>query len=597
MDPRIRNTESPWQQAFWANYILVLHAIAAAAASCLILYGIDGRVVYFNSDAAWFRRAHLQADDITTIVSTAILVVRILTGAWAAKSAWRCAFILLETQGITLQQFNRMISWPTYFLRGSTDAYITTLTLLLLVPANLVSPVITGAVGWKEVSKEVTRAAFQHAGPSTPNAEWYSYSGMIEVTAEMFSLFAASAVGVGWREFGKNNNRSSRLLARPGQRASTNATIDNLIMPFLEIHSISWDKRSDFDTNITDELEMGSDARSRITLSGKRPFDIPHPGGAVLFDEHFLDDYPTNKTNNRKTIPSPTVFRGTKKIALLIKYGNTGECDTPRGTLFGNKTTMARLKNLYPSRLAGYEVCFLIGTVNFTAGVVRQRATFIDPGVIGAEVDTSASIEGDNWVIETLYLLPDAMTKIAMLNISQTPTWDNLDGHVEDLIRISYQTTWGVLSQAFNLSPLNLTMHEFSQRLQAVVSLPRVVGWYCAQILVLVSAALLWLLQRRSNRPITVDAGVVALLVDATPILNKYDATRELSRMSYVMKRDSGTVRLAERYVPASGEQALLDRSNSKSSEAAPLVGHYESSTDIAKPATRFMLVPQDDGR
>ena len=597
MDPRIRNTESPWQQAFWANYILVLQAIAAAAASCLMLYGIDGRVVYFNSDAAWFRRAHLQADDITTIVSTAILVVRILTGAWAAKSAWRCAFILLETQGITLQQFNRMISWPTYFLRGSTDAYITTLTLLLLVPANLVSPVITGAVGWKEVSKEVTRATFQHAGPNTPNEGWNSYSGMIEVTAEMFSLFAASAVGVGWREFGKNNNRSSRLLARPGQRASTNGTIDNLIMPFLEIHSISWDKRSDFDTNITDELEMGSDARSRITLSGKRPFDIPHLGGAVLFDENFLDDYPTNKTNDRETIPSPTVFRGTKKIALLIKYGNTGECDTPRGTLFGNKTTMARLKNLYPSRLAGYEVCFLIGTVNFTAGVVRQRATFIDPRVIGAEVDTSASIEGDNWVIETLYLLPDAMMKIAMLNISQTPTWDNLDGHVEDLIRISYQTTWGVLSQAFNFSPLNLTMHEFSQRLQAVVSLPRVVGWYCAQILVLVSAALLWLLQRRSNRPITVDAGVVALLVDATPILNKYDATRELSRMSYVMKRDSGTVRLAERYVPASGEQALLDRSNSKSSEAAPLVGHYESSTEITKPATRFMLVPQDDGR
>ena len=603
MNPRIRKAESLWERAFWANYILVLHAIVASVIPLIMLRVIDGITVGYNNNEPWFRRSRLQADDITTAVSTAILVIRILTGAWATRSAWRCALILLETQGVTLFQFNRMVSWPAYFLIGSTDAIMATLILLLLVPANLVTPVLTGAVGWRNVVGGVVATPVQHAGPAAMDGGfyWYSLGG---AGTRSLALSAAGRAGASWLEFGKNITRSSRLVALSRQRIMPiNSTVDNVTLPFLEVHSISWDKKSDFQKNITDELDFDMTAKSNLTRTGDRPFNYYHPGNAVLFDRNFLEDSPSvnrDDSNRLAALPSPTVFHGTKKVALLVTRQNTNNCTTLGETVFGNKTSMANLKDLYRYGNPYHENCFLIGTVNFTAGVITKRATYIAPSVIEARLDPSTSIKGDNWVIESLYLMPDVMTGVSMFNMSQFPTWDNLDGYVGDLIRVSYQAAWGQLAFQFNTLPLDLIAHEPVYELQAVVSLPRVIGWYSAQFLVLVSAALLWMLQRRSSRPITIDTGVVALMVDAAPVLNKCDEEEELSRMSYVTEHDGGgAVRLAECDVPSSGEQGLRHRRHdSKSSETVPLVEQDESDTEPAKPKRRFMLVPPaSDGK
>ena len=542
---------------------------------------IDGRVVNFNTKEPLFRRSHLEANDITTVVSAAILVLRIITGAWTSQSAWRCALILLEIQGITLEQFNRMISWPVYFLKGSTDAYIATLILLLLVPANLVAPVITGSVGWKEVMMEVTAVPFQHTGPATTNRDWYYYSLRTGTALGDLAISAISRAGVGWIELGHKN--SSRLVTASQQQITlVNSVIDNLTLPFLEIHNISWDKRPTPNSALSNEFSYGSE-KSRLTLTGERPFNSYSGGNAVLFDEQFLSNYPSPETNNNSDqarLPLPTVFRGTKRIAIMVLPWAYSNCSPLGDTIFGNKA-MARLKG---RDLDGFSVdgnCFFIGTVNFTAGVIRKRAKFITSRVLEAEAGPSTSIEGDTWVIESLYLLPDVMMRVSRLNVSQFPTWDNLDGYVGDLIRISYQAAWGQLAHKFDTSPLNLTAYGPVRGLQAVVSQPRVIGWYCAQFLVLVSAALLWMLQKRSNRPVTIDTGVVALLVDPAPILNKYDETQDLSRMSYVMESDCGMIQLAERDVPGGREQVSLVR-------------HGDSSAEAAEPPKRFMLVPRE---
>ena len=602
MNPRIREKESHWAQAFWANYIIVLHAIAAVAISLLMLTVVDGKLVAFNSEEPWFRRRYLQAEDITTAVSTAITGIRIITGAWAIRSAWRCALILLETQGITLRQFHRIVSWPAYFLRGSTDAYIAAVVLLLLVPANIVSPVITGSVGWKGAGVKVAAEDFQYTGPAIiDNGEWFWYlrnsrTGPIN---EVLVQHAVSRAGIGWLDRGGGNSRSSRLVTTSPQEMPVNSTISNLTLPFLKIHSISWDRKTDFWKNITDELDPSVITDSSLTLSRKEPFSSYHLGNAILFDEHFLDNLPSveiTDTPQQAPIPLPTSFNGTKKVAVLVGRQWMTNCSPLAETIFGNKTSMARIQDLYSGKHTETpsENCFLIGTVYFTAGVIRKEATYIMPRVVEAEADSPATILKDNWVIESLYLLPDVMTKVSMVNVSQIPTWDNLDGYLEDLIRISYQATWGVLSSRFNTEPLSSTVEGFVPRLQAVVSRPRVIAWYCAQVLVLVSAVLLSVLQRRSSRPISIDTGVVALLVDASPILNKYDATQELSRISYVTRRDGGTVRLAECDVSDTGSLARrLGPYDSKRSEEAPLVGH---GTEAGKPPTRYMLVPQADG-
>ena len=572
-------------QAFWAHYLIVLHAIAAIAIVIFLMEFIDGQLVDYANDQPWYRRmarTQLQSDDIITMVSAASVVIRIITGAWVTKSAWRCALILLETRGITLRQFSRMTSWPAYLLGGSADAYIATLILLLLVPANLVSPVITGSIGWNNAGQLIA-TTFNHTWPGT-SEDWAWIPILGGIKAQELALFAATRAEFGWQSFGGNGTWSSRLFIYGNkQLMPVNSVVDNVTLPFLEIHDISWDKTSDFKENITDELNFGAGlaAASRLTLSGERPFTLNFTGNAALFDENFLDNYPgikTNSSSGRGILPSPTVFRGTKKVAVLVSSEGENNCSALGKGMFGNRTSMANLKDLYSYRGFDFTTCFRIGTVNFTAGVIRKRATFILKQVLQAEVDSPDVIEGDSWVIETLYRLPDVMSKVALVNVSQIPTWDNLDGYVESLIQISYQTTWGELTNTYNSAPLRLTAHEFTDKLQAVVSRPRVFGWYGAQFLVLPSAALLWMLQRRSERPIAIDTGVVALLVDASPVLDRYDATRELSKMSYVMRHDGGRVKLVERSISDNDERVKqLD----------------EPGPGAANPPRRFMLCQQ----
>jgi hypothetical protein len=76
------------------------------------------------------------------------------------------------------------------------------------------------------------------------------------------------------------------------------------------------------------------------------------------------------------------------------------------------------------------------------------------------------------------------------MNVSQTPTWDNIDGHMESLIRMSYMASGDALFEDLNTKPLKSTAHERVRSLKAVVSHLRVNLWFTAQLLITVSALL-----------------------------------------------------------------------------------------------------------
>jgi hypothetical protein len=143
---------------FWSYYSLALHNILAISVNLFMDLYVDGIVVTFIGPRSWYyssskRGDFMQASDITTMVSAAVVVVRIASASWATISAWRCAFIILEHGGVMLQNFNRIVSWKLYWpgwTGWTKETTIACLSLLLLTPATLVTPVITGAFGWEE---------------------------------------------------------------------------------------------------------------------------------------------------------------------------------------------------------------------------------------------------------------------------------------------------------------------------------------------------------------------------------------------------------------------------------------------------------------
>ena len=161
--------------AFWAYYPLVLHAIMSSIIAAFMIHVIDGIVVNYNGQKFALRWQALRVDDITTIISVLLLVLRSSTTAWIARSAWGWAFILLETDGATLIQFNRIVSWPILWVGWSRTAFIASVSLLLLVPANTLAPVLTGAVSWRSISVPANNTTFTQVLDGQGSAQWYWY--------------------------------------------------------------------------------------------------------------------------------------------------------------------------------------------------------------------------------------------------------------------------------------------------------------------------------------------------------------------------------------------------------------------------------------
>jgi len=324
-----------------------------------------------------------------------------------------------------------------------------------------------------------------------------------------------------------------------------NSTIDGATLPCLNIHSISWDAKSQFLDNITTQLRVEHKWKSNMSLGGEAPFTTYHTGNAALFAPTLLKERPDynatlNWNNMSAPLPSSTIFSGVKKIALLPRRAPTNGCSPIGGNMFGNDTSLNKLQNVYADSSFNHvkENCFLIGTVNFTAGVIRnQFATYILPRVIAAERHSNMQLEPDHWVEEALYLLPDVMPKVSIMNVSLLATWDNIDGYVADLIRLSYMATWDSLNRRFNYEPHFLTAHRHGPGLQVVVSIPRVVAWLLAQFLLSTSGVVLLYLQRGCSRPVVIDHSAAALMVDSKPVLDAFDNCAQLTGMSYAKKK------------------------------------------------------------
>jgi hypothetical protein len=75
-------------------------------------------------------------------------IVSNFTGAWQALMAWRCSFIELEKSGLRCSELSRQISLKIPAFQWSMTTLLINLILLLNWPAQLASPVLSGAISW-----------------------------------------------------------------------------------------------------------------------------------------------------------------------------------------------------------------------------------------------------------------------------------------------------------------------------------------------------------------------------------------------------------------------------------------------------------------
>jgi len=332
----------------------------------------------------------------------------------------------------------------------------------------------------------------------------------------------------------------------------------NATLPCIKIHSITLDE-APFSHQVNDTILHSE----KISLGVVPPLSISNDGNAIFFNTSTWNSTKLYRGKDRSSTlrPPPMSFSGEKKVAIQLAPQNANGCVSLGQGLFGDADLMGSLgKNLAPLQGDGQIYCYLVATVNFTAGVIKSpKSVHVANRVIEATDISQQQIEPDRWVGEALYLMSDVMSMTSIMNTSQVATWGNVTGYIETIVRYSYQASWDALNSRFNNASIDLKAAKPVQMLQATVSPLRVAGWLAVQLLVTLASFILFILQGKCRRKVIVDAAAAAITTDSGPLLGN---NIQLADMSYVTEEDAklGKLRLKLNTETGSGGSHLTLR-------------------------------------
>jgi hypothetical protein len=198
---------------------------------------------------------------------------------------------------------------------------------------------------------------------------------------------------------------------------------------------------------------------------------------------------------NPTAYPVSTPISSLQTLSVSItKQGSSSPdpcSDAPPSFRFGN------LKNTSMHLSYSWYCCYAFAKVAITAGVAKSPVSvYLSSTVVEDQTPIDqVTIEPNKWVQEALWLLPDLMNQLSFANSSRFPTWDNLDGYAENMIRQAYLAAWDALSQTFDdtlaVNSTISTAIPAVPRIQASVSNARVFAWLGVSLLILVGGLLL----------------------------------------------------------------------------------------------------------
>lgn len=557
-EPSSRKGESPVRRALMAWLMLGLHLVLVCVVVASLIVFVD-EVQVNSGDDRWLGsggQPMLLASDITTAVSAALVVVRVVTGSWTAITAWRCVYILLEKDSLSLGQLNFMVAYKIPSKISGGYSWLVVVILLLLLPAQFAAPLASGAVGWQNVqvlleNHNVTSAAVEFPNGTLPNWWWNSYFANQPTRSNMVIMALRKSFELFLDEEQPKTTGCRRLVKSD---LSVGSTVSDTPIPCLVVHSIKWDTTPP-SKDLTDLLSSPSNS----------VLHEENPSSTVVQENPILGDnigniailgLPVWSSIGKTGVPHPpTIFSGSWKIACMYNHFNSdGSCNPgPFQTDSLNSTQpVAAYQHLAGPR----NNCYIFGTINVTAGVTSSASTVISRGVLEVDSDPNLRIEANALTEESIYLMNDLVVamNIASQFIIPWGLTSTYSAAVERFFRRSFISAWHGIRNELRYGwesgdkdgspmvreggpPYHVSAAKMkAMRLQAIVSRPRVVGWLVANLLMTLSGVILAVAQSRCSRPVVIDHAAAAMTVDVHDLLEK--DTNGLSNLSYLTNED-----------------------------------------------------------
>ncbi|PMD31601.1 hypothetical protein L207DRAFT_519369 [Hyaloscypha variabilis F] len=487
----------PWLAwAFKSSFLLLAHTISSVAISLAVALAINGYNAIDTSTPRYFDgKLHLRVSDVTTLVSVGLVINRFFTTAWAAITIWKFTVILehhaspkLSDRRLLFMEKYKLPPWAKYpfQLPGGRWSWIIFLILLCILPQQFIAPLISGAVNWNPAFVPGSaRILVNSTNPDSISGEFEQYTGYGASNIALRSQVISRALGFASLAWSDNSNILGNGTSLTGNGCrhvvnddglTSNSTLLNSIVPCIKIHSIDWQ---------TSPSSVYPADFSQLSVLNNSLWLDSNVGQIMLFNPDLLW--------NSTTYPVSTPVSSVQTLSVSItKVNSFNNCTNPPPSFrFGN------LNNISPYLSYSWYCCYGFANVTITAGVTTSPVSiYLSSTVVEDQTPIDqVTIKPNKWVQEALWLLPDLMNQLSFSNSSRFPTWDNLDGYAENVIRQAYLAAWDALSQTFDdtlaVNSTISTAIPAVSRIQASVSNTRVFAWLGVSLLISVSGLLL----------------------------------------------------------------------------------------------------------
>ncbi|OAP58632.1 hypothetical protein AYL99_07722 [Fonsecaea erecta] len=517
-DPNSKSRLPPKVKA-WT--ILLSHLAVCTALALSIALAINGYEALDDDSASHATyvdgKLILRVADVTTIISAVLVVVKLLVGAWSTLTVWACGHYLLSTAAPSpdpktttpskAKEVSWMVRWklppwlhPRSGMPKNPRQWVISVALLITAVQTFIAPIITGAVNWTStpVSEPDARVSVAAVDSTADFGGWKWYNYPFNPPGLDRKPYLRTAAGYASLVWGDQTTLSPngtsltgngcRHVVQSHDTVGPNSTLLNATIPCIRIHSLEWYK-ADYEVPRAEWVYVADS--SDLSIVDDPPSSYYRPGTTVVFDDYVL----RNKSQDWYSKPAPTIFSKMQTVGMMVKRvaNQDPPCSALDPTIFGSVDHLGRYLLNWGDSTNGN--CYFIGRVNFTAGVtVSPQAKYVSNRVVEDQTPLDEVVFVENpWAQEAVWLLPDLMTMVAVMNSTLLPTFDNINGYVELLMRQAYLAAWDMYHDSFDEDQIGhvYTAIPSVSRQLAEVSFARVFAWLAMCVLMTIFGALL----------------------------------------------------------------------------------------------------------
>ncbi|OAL48494.1 hypothetical protein IQ07DRAFT_102676 [Pyrenochaeta sp. DS3sAY3a] len=522
------DSSGPWN-FIKSSYLFVAHLIACVLFVVLMMVLIHGRNFRPGTPpgSIFALKAPLYQTQVNGLVSLGLVLVRLLSTCCTVPILWTMIVILLEKQGMSLQEISRVNDFqiplvPRWKTPGRSLWYTwATLVIILIWPSNFAAPLANSSLAWNpeardlgspsEISLTISR--------NTSNDYW-----ALRAPEWQMNSFLESVVRSGASPEYAFQTEDKVPLRRyfTREEGMTNNSTMNITLPYFEVQ-VRWidassDNRTDNLRNTTFSDYVGP------TLNGVNRID---GSIVVLMDEPWnrVEDYPE------------TASRFIEERLIAVKYNTWSSTDVhPDGTPL---TECPRTSNYFTNmpgnepRHQAYSVddkswggdCYQMGIATFRAGLYFGEDC--DITLVGS-TDAAATCKAarnfdavkEDWVAPVATKMLSEIGK-GVVALGNAKPWINspIEHYVSGLLTLSYHAAW---SSAAGLMVIreNSTYNVATPMVKAEVDKGKLIGWLNMHFAITIAAVLVCTALQFSTSKFIRDTTLAALQLDFSKVMH-----------------------------------------------------------------------------